>query len=355
MKKLLALVLAAAMAFSLVACGGDGGTGDTNTPSTGNGDITSTDMPSGGGEDSTPEETPENEEREVPGVYEHISLFLNSTYEWHENGSYDRTSPDEKGTYTVSDKGDVIMSENGGSGGDTYTPYGDYYYRSNLICGFEKDDEYGLAPSFDENGRSTQTFDAFYERITNDQHHYLVFTMNEDGTFILKDMIRSNTKGIVDEGDTFEGEYIFNDDILTLKWNGIEVPFLYIDGKIYFDIIEKQTEETAQRTEERHAALQAAQDEKYAPVDDALANEVSSHLQGEWEYTDSGVKFTLFFDGNTINVTSSAGGASISNTGTYIVCKDFVLITYETGKRAKMAYDINNGDFSFYPIQGIED
>ena len=33
MKKLLALMLAAALALSLVACGGDSGAGDTNTPS----------------------------------------------------------------------------------------------------------------------------------------------------------------------------------------------------------------------------------------------------------------------------------------------------------------------------------
>lgn len=57
MKKLLALMLAAALAFSLVACGGGSGTGDTNTPS-GNGDTTSTDTPNGG-EDNTPSMTKE--------------------------------------------------------------------------------------------------------------------------------------------------------------------------------------------------------------------------------------------------------------------------------------------------------
>lgn len=59
MKKLLALILAAALALSLVACGGDSGAGDTNTPSTGNGDTTSTDTPSGGGEDNTSPEIQE--------------------------------------------------------------------------------------------------------------------------------------------------------------------------------------------------------------------------------------------------------------------------------------------------------
>lgn len=43
MKKLLALILAATLALSLVACGGDSGAGDNNTPST-----------SSGGESNTP-------------------------------------------------------------------------------------------------------------------------------------------------------------------------------------------------------------------------------------------------------------------------------------------------------------
>ena len=60
MKKLLAFMLAATLALSLVACGGSSGAGDTNTPndtpSAENGDTTSTDTPSGGGEDSETEE-----------------------------------------------------------------------------------------------------------------------------------------------------------------------------------------------------------------------------------------------------------------------------------------------------------
>jgi len=46
MKKILALMLAAALALSLVACGGGSGAGDNKTPSTGNGDTTSTDTTS---------------------------------------------------------------------------------------------------------------------------------------------------------------------------------------------------------------------------------------------------------------------------------------------------------------------
>ena len=69
MKKLLALMLAAALALSLVACGGNSGAEDNNKPSGGNGDTTSTDTPSGGGEDSTPptdaETTPPEEEHDI--------------------------------------------------------------------------------------------------------------------------------------------------------------------------------------------------------------------------------------------------------------------------------------------------
>ena len=83
MKKLLALILAAALALSLVACGGGSGAGDTNTPSTpsgGNGDTTSTDTPSGGGEDSTPSMTKEEmlEVAEVADLYDiHSACFEN--------------------------------------------------------------------------------------------------------------------------------------------------------------------------------------------------------------------------------------------------------------------------------------
>ena len=72
MKKLLALMLAAALALSLVACGGGGGTGDNNTPSGGNGDTTSTDTPSGGGEESETEE-PVMTKEEMLQVAEEVS------------------------------------------------------------------------------------------------------------------------------------------------------------------------------------------------------------------------------------------------------------------------------------------
>lgn len=78
MKKLLALMLAAALALSLAACGGDSGAGDTNTPGTGNGDTTGTDAPSGGGGDSTSDENTEPEYLQIGDTFkdEHVEITL---------------------------------------------------------------------------------------------------------------------------------------------------------------------------------------------------------------------------------------------------------------------------------------
>ena len=68
MKKLLALMLAAALALSLVACGGDSGAGDNNTPS-------------GGGEDSTPPTDAETTPPEEHDIENQIALNDTKTTE----------------------------------------------------------------------------------------------------------------------------------------------------------------------------------------------------------------------------------------------------------------------------------
>lgn len=73
MKRILALILAAALAFSLAACGGDSGAENTETPSTGNGDTTQSETPSDGGEDSAPEESAMTKE-EMLAVAEETEL-----------------------------------------------------------------------------------------------------------------------------------------------------------------------------------------------------------------------------------------------------------------------------------------
>lgn len=353
MKRLLSLALAAALALSLTACGGGGDKSGAGSSPDNSGSSSSSSFGSSQGDASEPQE-----EREIPGTYENVSLFLTSTIQVSENGSFDRTNPDEKGTYNTREDGSFELIEKGMGNGDIFTPYGDYYYRSNLICSFDEDEEYGLAPSFDENGRSTQSFDAYYEPASGGNQNYVLFTMKDDGTYTLQKQIR-NTQGfltVVDQGDTYEGTYTLDGEVLTLTWNEFKVPFLFLNGKIYFDIIEKQTAENAADFEARRTALEAFRAEKFTPVDDALASEIVSCVQGEWEYTSNNVKYTMLFDGNTFNVTTTAGGTSLNSQGTYVVCKDFVLITYDTGKRARIDYTYENGEFNWTGyLQGVED
>ena len=98
MKKLLALILAAALALSLVACGGGGGADDNNTPSGGNGDATSTDTPSSGGEDSAPTEEEPQEEVEYAAIGDMVATdkveFILDTFQLSEYVYMDSRNPD---------------------------------------------------------------------------------------------------------------------------------------------------------------------------------------------------------------------------------------------------------------------
>lgn len=146
MKKLLSLALAAALALSLTACGGGSGGDDKSSGSSSSksGDNSAVSSSSSSQGDAS---EPQEEEREIPGTYENVSLFLTSTIQVSENGSFDRTKPDEKGTYNIINGDSFELVEKGMGNGDIFTPYGDYYYRSNLICSFDEDEEYGLAPA----------------------------------------------------------------------------------------------------------------------------------------------------------------------------------------------------------------
>jgi hypothetical protein len=203
MKKNCCLLLLFVMLFSLCACGG------------------------GKSEDAA-------------GTYKSASMFLNNTYTLNENGSYDKT-PNIKGTYKASATNGFTLSQANSSSEEVFSKKGEYYYRTNLICCFEKDDDYGLEVSFDSNGRSNQSFSANYDTI--DQSSMLVKTLglilNEDGTYKLNDMQVYITQGQVVDKKTFEGTYKFENDILWLNYNGTNYPMLLVNGKLYFDVIEK--------------------------------------------------------------------------------------------------------------------
>lgn len=296
------------------------------------------------------EETTEAEMADVSGVYQNISLFFDSTYQLNENGTYDKLSPEEKGTYIVDEGGKIAFTPKGVAANEIFAPLGMYYYRSNDHF-FDEDEEYGTAPVFDENGRTSQTFETPIRKQDNGEMIGNVLTMNEDGTFILENEVGRMQGGmlVTSDGDKYEGEYTLNDEILTLKWNGAEYQLVFINDKLYYDVIRKQSKENEQEIEAGKLALQAAEDEKYAPVEESLANEICDKLKGEWNF--AGEPYTVTFDGFNVSV----AGMGYANQGTYIVCKDILLITYENGNKATMNYLYENGEMKLAALVALNE
>lgn len=200
MKKILSILVVAAMTLSLTACSGN------------------------------------NES--ITGTYKNITFLADATITLNENETYDRTSPNEKGTYTTK-RGGFVLTPSTVSEGGTFAQYDDHYYYTvgETQC-FSKDKEYGIAPTFDENGKSNQSFDAFYHSISDNQWDVIYLTLNEDGTFSLRDCTR--TMNTQTDGTLYEGTYTLEGEVLSLDCGDIVMPFLYLDDKIYFNVFEKQ-------------------------------------------------------------------------------------------------------------------
>lgn len=198
MKNAILLLLALVLTISLVACG-------TNSES-------------------------------LVGIYTNVSFSPNTKYTLNENSTYDKVSPNEKGAYKPKRGGFVLIDTNDDE--TVFAKEGDYYYRTNLICCFEEDEDYGLAPTFSKDGRSQQWFCAYYETISNSRWKVIILTLNEDGTFMLRDCIRDNA-GNQSEGTVYEGKYTLDGSILNLNHKGGTIPFVYVNEKLYFDVIQK--------------------------------------------------------------------------------------------------------------------
>ena len=170
---------------------------------------------------------------------QNITFSPDTTYQLNENTTYDKTAPDTKGTYEANESGGFDLTAANGYEEESFAKQGDYYYRTNLICCFSEDEDYGLEPTFDENGRTEQWFTAYYDSISEDSWNVLILQLWQDGTFRLRDCIRTMS-GNQSDGTLYEGAYRLEDDILHLDYEGGSMPFLLIDGKIYFDVLQKQ-------------------------------------------------------------------------------------------------------------------
>ncbi|MBQ9960780.1 MAG: hypothetical protein IJP00_02625 [Firmicutes bacterium] len=198
MKKLLVIALILVMCISLCACGG----GD------------------------------------VAGTYK--SVLWDTSYQLNDNNTYDKTSPKDSGTYETKGSGFALESKDG-IVEEEFSKEGDYYYRTNLICCFEEDEAYGIAPAFNDEGKTDQDFVAYYDTIDSSTYQYdvLILQLESDGTFKLRDCERRGYHQ--SEGTLYEGTYSLDGKNLNLNCdNGKTIPFLYINDCIYFDILTKQ-------------------------------------------------------------------------------------------------------------------
>ncbi len=203
MKKLVTLFLALAMLLSLCACGGS--------------------------------------KENVVGTYKNVSVFLDTTYALNENTTYEKTEPSGKGTFEPNSKGGFSLTKAGekpSSDDPIFIKEDSYYYQMNGKYSFEEDTEYGLEPTFDDNGRSDQDFIAYYE-LLSDKSGWLTLALdlNEDGTFMLSDYIKSTVQATVK--NNHEGTYSVEGNVLHLNYDGKDHVMLIIDNKIYFNVLEK--------------------------------------------------------------------------------------------------------------------
>ena len=294
-------------------------------------------------------------EEPIPGTYEAVSLYDAPAYQLNENGSYDHG--EKKGTYTTDSDRNIVLSPKDAEADITLTAHGSYYYTQDSL---DEDTEYGLAPSFDENGRSGQTFTR-----TMDSSVEMTLSLHDDGTFQLSFSSQSPVFSRGNDVVSYEGSYTLEDDVLHLTWNDMDFPLLYLDEKIYPVVYTKSTEENstvlqASRTAIQDAEEAARQSRWWTPVDDALSGEIISKLTGTWEYTESGqygLYYRLSIDSSTVDVHIELLGYPAENSGPYTVCNDVILVHYTGGTKGYVAfpYTYENGTLRLYPINSLDD
>lgn len=193
-----------------------------------------------------------HDQEDVVGTFKNVTIFPEAQFTLNNNGTYDSTEPSTKGTFS----GHTVSGPFGLPIGVSYEielddgrtlkliDNGMYYDGNKYISG---DEEYGLEPTFDDNGKSDQSFWLNYESYYPDYGDYLMgdpefkilqLDFSADGTY---SMVNSDT---ISDGkehrDSYEGTYELKDNIITLNYDGGSMPLIYEDDRIYFDVYEKQ-------------------------------------------------------------------------------------------------------------------
>lgn len=201
MKKIFSLLLVLTMVFSLCACGG-------------------------------------NKTVDLTGTYKTRMWFLDGTIVLNENTTCE--IPGDKGTFVTEGDKLTFTSKDNSYQKEEFAIETGYIYDTNDSWYFDKDEEYGLAFSPNDNGFTDQSFEAcvINDEVGGSPYSWLYLDLNADGTYILKVGIREMTS--LDVLETYEGTYTSDDSTLTLTYNGQEYTMLVNDNsQIIFLIYDK--------------------------------------------------------------------------------------------------------------------
>ena len=315
MKSKLSLILIAALALTLTACSG--------------------------------------KEAEIPGTYESVSLVSGTAYVLNENGSFDKG--EEKGTYTVADDGRGIVLQPKDGTAYSLLASGEYYYTETAMT---EDTEYGMAPSFDENGHANQTFTTEAEGST------LTLTMREDGSYSFSCSKPSDVSSKLTDTLSFDGSYRLEDTVLFLNWNGLDFPVLFVNDAIYPIVYVRKTDANSsdisqKQTAVQNAAKEAADSRWWTPSADP--SEIKNALLGTWEYTDGYGNYELTFSDSSVFVHMDfMGYTALESSGTYTILKDAILLEYESQSGSytiinhrAVPFTFENGTLTLYEMLDV--
>ena len=343
MKRLLALMLAAVLALSLVACGGGGGVGDNNTPSTGNGDVTNTDT-SSGGEDSTPTDEEPQEDTQYYQLGDTVSTDIfeftldtaTMTIALNNRTANDGTA----GNYFTPKEYDPKQdAENPlvASKGHTYASF--TYTVKNLDRASAKFHD-GSFTSVEYNGETYTKMDegAYYQFQDNDRRMY------KDAKGKLQ-----NTKAYIwykGPGDEFSLEVDAAESRRAYVDMSVDVDDLSSDFKLTVYIPTSdgtKSSFTYLVTEERRLQLEEEKNAATAPIDTAL--------QGAWVYEDTTITFA---DGRfTYDYIRVSDGEREVNEGDYEIGETTITLAYDSGNAPELEYTFEDGVLSLFGEKGI--
>lgn len=123
-----------------------------------------------------------------------------------------------------------------------------------------------------------------------------------------------------------------------------------IENKEYTFVVDVQT--AAEEKAEREAAAEAERIEKMTEVDTTLAKEIREKLQGTWSWSTAGyagefytVTHSLTFSGDIVSVQTQNTllNTTMSNIGTYYVAKGYIVLYFVDGSQACMPYTYEDG------------